>query len=180
MEVRLVMFKANGQRKDFPIINDGAVIGRAETCDLRIPLLSVSRRHCELMVAGGEVKVRDLASSNGTYVNNRRVNEQVLHAGDRLVVGPIVFTVQIDGQPEGIHPVKTKGQKLAERVKGPPPAGDRLEDLEADIAEEMGLGETAMGRITSAETQAGPAIGNDDILSALDSHDDDPPKAKKK
>jgi len=171
MDVRLVMFRANGQRKDFPIINDAAVIGRADTCELRIPLLSVSRRHCELTIAGDKLKVRDLASSNGTYVNNQRVGEEDLHAGDRLVIGPIVFTIQIDGRPEEIHPVKTKAQKLAERARtAPPPARSappappalqRPEDLHLDIAEELGLGETAIGRITSQETQAGSSIEGD-------------------
>ena len=114
MDVKLVMFRPSGQRKDFPVINPVTVIGRGENCDLRVPLPSVSRRHCELRVQGAGLKVKDLASSNGTYVNNSRVAETDLRAGDRLAVGPIIFTLQVDGQPEEIRPVKTKGQKLAE------------------------------------------------------------------
>ena len=120
MEAKLVIFKPNGQRKDFPLVNATTVIGRGENCDLRVPLLSVSRRHCELIVAGESLKVKDLASSNGSYVNNKRVNETRLKPGDRLVVGPIVFTVQINGQPSDIHPVKTKGQVMAEEGEGAP------------------------------------------------------------
>jgi len=123
MDVKLVMFKSNGQRKDFPLQRDVTVIGRGEKCDLQIPLVSVSRRHCELLLDAESLKVKDLASSNGTYVNNKRVNETSLKAGDRLVVGPIVFTVQIDGQPEEIHPVKTRGQKLAESGQGQEDSG---------------------------------------------------------
>ena len=103
MDVKLVMFKANGQRKDFPVINPTTVIGRAESCDLRVPLLSVSRRQCALTVTDEGVKIRDLASSNGTYINNQRINEVEVSAGDRLVIGPIVFTLQIGGQPEEIQ-----------------------------------------------------------------------------
>jgi pSer/pThr/pTyr-binding forkhead associated (FHA) protein len=114
MDVKLVMFRPSGQRKDFPVINPVTVIGRGENCDLRIPLPSVSRRHCELRVQGQGLRVKDLASSNGTYVNNGRVAETDLRAGDRLAVGPIVFTLQVDGQPDEIRPVKTKGQKMAE------------------------------------------------------------------
>lgn len=109
MDVKLVMFKGNGQRKDFPIINPTTVIGRGENCDLRVPLLNVSRRHCELSIGSADVKVKDLASSNGTYVNNSRVNELALSPGDRLAIGPVVFTLQIDGQPEQIKPVVAKG-----------------------------------------------------------------------
>lgn len=130
MDVKLVMFKSNGQRKDFPIVSPVTVIGRGENCDLRVPLLSVSRRQCELRLAGQQVKVKDLASSNGTYVNNKRINEVVLKASDRLVIGPIVFTVQINGVPGEIRPVKTRGQKLAETGgKG----AEEIIDLEADV-----------------------------------------------
>lgn len=108
------MFRTDGKRKDFPIVNNTVVVGRGENCDLRVPLSSVSRKHCELSISGGKLRIRDLSSSNGTYVNNERIMEQDLNAGDRLVVGSVVFTVQIDGVPEEIHPVKTKAQKLAE------------------------------------------------------------------
>lgn len=132
MDVKLVMFRPNGQRKDFPLVNPVTVIGRGDNCDLRVPLVSVSRRHCELRLQGSALKVRDLASSNGTYVNNGRVTEVDLRAGDRLAVGPIVFTLQVDGRPEEIKPVKTKGQKLAE-------AGQTPEvEVDADIVAQPG------------------------------------------
>ena len=114
MDVNLVMFKTNGQRKDFPVSAAVTVLGRGENCDQRVPLVSVSRRHCEITVVDDQVKAKDLASSNGTYVNNKRITEVVLKAGDRLVIGPVVFTVQIDGQPEEITPVKTKAEKESE------------------------------------------------------------------
>jgi pSer/pThr/pTyr-binding forkhead associated (FHA) protein len=114
MEVNLVMFKSDGQRKDFPLTNPVSVIGRGEACELQIPLLNVSRRHCELRIEQGVIRVKDLASSNGTYLNNQRINEDELSAGDRLAIGPIVFTVQVDGQPDEVAPVKSRGQVLAE------------------------------------------------------------------
>jgi len=115
MEVKLIMFKNDGQRKDFPVTGPTISIGRGEDCDLRMPRLSVSRRHCELSLTDQEIKVRDLGSSNGTYLNNNRISEETgLKAGDRLAVGPVVFAVQIDGQPEEIQPVKTKGQRMTE------------------------------------------------------------------
>lgn len=125
MDVKLVMFKPDGRRKDIPITTGTTVIGRGESCDLRVPLLSVSRRHSEISIVDGALRVKDLASSNGTYVNNGRINESVLEAGDRLVIGPVVFTVQIDGVPEEISPVQAE-----EQVGG----ADGIVDLEADVA----------------------------------------------
>lgn len=131
MDVKLIMFKGNGQQKDFPVTSPVTTIGRGEVCDLRVPLGSVSRRQCELRLSGQQLKVKDLASSNGTYVNNKRVNEAILKAGDRLVVGPIVFTVQIDGVPEEIKPVKTRGQRMAESGGKD---GEEIIELEADVS----------------------------------------------
>jgi len=108
MDVRLVMFKENGDRREFPISGSSVVIGRLDECGIRIPLPEVSRRHVSISVTAKRVVVKDLGSANGTYVNNRRVTEDSLQAGDHLVVGPVVFTVQIDGQPDDIRPVKTR------------------------------------------------------------------------
>lgn len=117
MDVRLVLFKSNGQRKDIPITEPTTLIGRGEECGVHAPVPSVSRRHCELTLSVDSFSVRDLASANGTYVNNGRVSQATLKAGDRIAVGPIVFTVQIDGIPEEIQPVKTRGEKMAEAGK---------------------------------------------------------------
>ena len=130
MEVTLVMFKSDSSRREFPVKPEGFVIGRKNTCDLRVPLTSVSRQHCELKVEDGQVKVRDVGSSNGTFHNSIRVQEAVLEAGDELVVGPVVFTVVIDGKPDVIEPVRSL-------VDSPDPLGDSG-ILSSDILEEMG------------------------------------------
>ncbi len=114
MSTKLVMFKPNGKRKDLGLKNSVTLIGRGDDCDLRIPIMSISRKHCVLRLEDGALTVKDLSSSNGTFVNNKRVSETQLKAGDRLAVGPIVFTVQINGMPEQIEPVRTKGQRMAE------------------------------------------------------------------
>lgn len=107
MQVSLVMFKADGSRRDFPLHRDRVIIGRKNNCDLRIPLSSVSRQHCEVRLEDNQVKLRDLGSSNGTYHNSVRVQEATLAPGDEVVVGPVVFTVVINGEPEEIKPVRS-------------------------------------------------------------------------
>lgn len=103
----LAMFKSDGTRRDFPLVKDRVIIGRKVNCDLRIPLTSVSRQHCELTIDDNKVQVKDLGSSNGTYHNSERVQEAYLSAGDELVIGPVVFTLIVDGQPADIKPVRT-------------------------------------------------------------------------
>ena len=107
MKVVLVMFTPEGERRDVPIKHHRAVLGRDGVCDIRIPVAAVSRQHCEITVEadGHGVTVRDLGSRNGTYRNEDRIEEpQPLAPGDRLAVGPVVFTVQIDGDPEPVEP----------------------------------------------------------------------------
>jgi hypothetical protein len=98
----LVMVKADGSAKEIPIDRETVLIGRDEGARLRIPVPSVSRRHCELGVRGSEAVVKDLGSSNGTFVNGRKVRETELEPGDLINVGPVVFVVRIDGKPEQI------------------------------------------------------------------------------
>ncbi len=107
MQVVLVMFKANGQRKEFTLKKAVTHIGRGNECELRIPLGVVSRQHCQLSVSEAGLFLLDLDSSNGTLVNNRRVKETKVEAGDTITIGPVVFTVVIDGQPEQVKPVRT-------------------------------------------------------------------------
>lgn len=108
MEVSLVIVKADGTTRDFPLTAQRTVIGRQNTCGLRIPLHSVSRKHCEVQILDGQLHVRDLGSSNGTQINDEKVKGTAkLHAGDRLQLGPVIFTVVIDGKPEVVDPSMT-------------------------------------------------------------------------
>lgn len=105
MNVTLVAFKSDGERRDFRVKGDRCVIGRKSGCELQIPVSTVSRQHCEIVIENGAVKLRDLGSSNGTFLNNTRVREAALKAGDHLQIGPALFTVQIDGKPATIEPI---------------------------------------------------------------------------
>src|SRR5687768_6241188 len=99
MQAVTVMFRSGGALRSFSIARDRTVIGRREDCDLRIPLGDVSRKHCRLVRDGDVLKVEDLGSSNGTFLNGQRVQEALLSPGDSIQVGPVVFVLQIDGEP---------------------------------------------------------------------------------
>jgi pSer/pThr/pTyr-binding forkhead associated (FHA) protein len=107
MQVVLVMFRPDGERRSFSVVRDMTIIGRREDCDLRIPLGDISRKHCRLIKDGDVIRVEDLGSSNGTYRNGTRVQQSELTAGDTLQVGPVVFVLQVDGVPadEDLQPV---------------------------------------------------------------------------
>src|SRR4030042_436635 len=107
MDVNLVLFKKDGSQKSFSLPSNVTVIGRRHDCDLHIPLMRVSRRHCQLNLNGETAKIRDPGSHNGTYLNGERIDgETPIKAGDYLQVGPLVFQLQIDGKPEKTVPPK--------------------------------------------------------------------------
>ncbi len=156
MNVVLVMFKADSTRREFPVKPDGFVIGRKNSCDLRIPLSSVSRKHCELKIEGDKVVVRDVGSSNGTFHNNIRVNHAVLEAGDELVVGPVVFTVVINGKPNTIKPVRSL-------VDSQEADDDESVVLPTDMLEEIGsISDSGIGDTMHDSDE------DDDPIAALD------------
>ena len=100
MDVNLILFNKNGTTRDFPLTSNVSVIGRRQQSDLCIPLMLISRRHCEIDIDKDQVVIRDLGSRNGTILNGRKIEESQLNPGDILKVGPIMFGVQINGQPE--------------------------------------------------------------------------------
>jgi pSer/pThr/pTyr-binding forkhead associated (FHA) protein len=68
-------------------------VGRAPRADFIVDAALVSRLHCRLEAAEEALAVIDLSSTNGTYVNDKRVDHGTLTAGDRLRVGRVELTV---------------------------------------------------------------------------------------
>jgi len=66
-------------------------IGRGLDNDLVLEDQRVSRHHAELQLVGGKVRILDLKSTNGTWVNGKRVAEYVLSHGDTVSVGGLEF-----------------------------------------------------------------------------------------
>ncbi len=92
-------------------LGDGVTsLGRHDDCIIRIKSSQVSRRHCELIEAEGKLTVRDLGSSNGTFVNGKRIlGQQLLKVGDELTVGTVTLRVATLGQPVAAsHPQAPK------------------------------------------------------------------------
>ena len=78
-------------------ITGAMVIGRGAEVDLQLTDTGVSRRHAELRVVPGGLEVHDLGSTNGTWVNGRRVQAASLRDGDRVTVGTTELVVRTDG-----------------------------------------------------------------------------------
>jgi pSer/pThr/pTyr-binding forkhead associated (FHA) protein len=78
-------------------------IGRETDCHLRRESTFISRHHCVLLLEEDTLRIRDLGSKNGTFVNGRRIGgrEAVLLNGDIVAVGEITFEVTLVQPPVG-------------------------------------------------------------------------------
>ena len=68
-------------------------IGRSAGTEFMVDATLVSRVHCRLTAGATELQVTDLDSTNGTFVNGKRVSEATLKEGDRLGVGRVELVV---------------------------------------------------------------------------------------
>ncbi len=95
MQVKLIVEHDSANVKTVTLGGD-AIVGRGKNCNLRIGSNQISRQHCKILVDDGVVKVCDLGSSNGTYVEGKRIpanKEITLPAGCELSVGGVRFHV---------------------------------------------------------------------------------------
>jgi predicted component of type VI protein secretion system len=169
MEALLVMFKADGQRREFPLARPIMIVGRKHSCDLRIPISSVSREHCQVEIKDGGLFIRDLGSSNGTYKNEERVQESRLAPGDRITVGPVHFTVVIDGVPANIEKICTVLPNGGE-VEAPNP---ETADTPQDAAKSSSAIPVAPILRANDSSPNLPAMGDDDVADEVTEIDDD-------
>ena len=75
---------------------DKTTIGRVEDNTFQIAEPSVSSHHCEILLRGSDVVVRDLNSTNGTFINGEKVAESVIKPGQILRLGQIEMRLETD------------------------------------------------------------------------------------
>ena len=88
---RLVAVSGPLSGEVFPLSGEHVSLGRDAANSIALPDPALSRRHCEFRREGESWCVRDLASSNGTFVNGVQVTSQTLYEGDRIALGETTF-----------------------------------------------------------------------------------------
>ena len=84
---RQLIGTADGKDVRFPLFRDRLTIGRTSHNDIQLPMRYISRRHAVIATDGNRARVIDWGSRNGVYVNNQRVTEKILEAGDIITIG---------------------------------------------------------------------------------------------
>jgi predicted component of type VI protein secretion system len=168
----VVLTPGKWQGRTIPITAPEFLIGRDPQCHLRPASVVISKRHCSVLVRDQKVFVRDLDSTNGTFLNDRQIKGEIeLLDGDQLRVGPLAFFVRIEATvpvSRPMPPTPTKGTTtevvdeqaaaavlLSPLEEGPTPGGPKVDS--AGIPE----GSTQMEILASppSEGAAGPQAG---------------------
>ena len=97
LDVKLVVVGGATEGDEFRL-ELPVVLGRAREASLPLPHPLVSRHHCELFDRNGALVVRDLGSTNGTFVGSERVTEAVLAHGQLLTIGTVTLRAFYSGR----------------------------------------------------------------------------------
>jgi hypothetical protein len=155
MKVSLVV-KSPGkmENKAIPVPGSQFLIGRDPQCHLRPSNPLISHRHCALLLRGEKLFIRDLVSTNGTSVNDQQVQGEIeLKNGDKIALGPLLFSVMLEHEAPVKAPVK-------EPVG---PVSNQADDLAASLLLSMTDDETAVPARSEAPTES-------DILASTVEH----------
>lgn len=131
---KLVVSEKGGPTREIEFDKDEVTIGRIPGNDIVLPGNNVSKRHSRVVRQDGRFFVVDLKSTNGTYLNGRRImTPSPLRAGDKIFVGNFVITlVTTEGEQGEHHDGTDEGASLVEPIpldqepmeSQPPPAMD--------------------------------------------------------
>ena len=100
-----------------------STVGRLEDNNFQIPAPSVSSHHCEILLKDNEVTIKDLDSTNGTFINGEQVTEMV------LPIGQVVRFGSVEARLEASAPTAASGKKILDKTTVLP-QGVKLNELE--------------------------------------------------
>jgi hypothetical protein len=103
-----LIINARGRPQQILELDPGLyLLGRALACDIHLDDPSVSGRHCEIMIEAGGIVVKDLKSTNGTFINGKPVDECIFLSDQVLTVGTVQITQEAAPVPVISIPVAT-------------------------------------------------------------------------
>lgn len=112
---RIVLLSEGFNGRTYELKVEKTTVGRVSDNAFEIPEASVSSHHAEILLREGEVLIRDLGSTNGTFINGEKITEAVLKPGQTLRFGTVEMRLDTgDAPPPGAKPM---GQSTTTRPK---------------------------------------------------------------
>jgi pSer/pThr/pTyr-binding forkhead associated (FHA) protein len=121
---KFVVLRNGAPAESYELKTDRTTIGRSDTNSFQIPDGSVSGTHCEVLVENDVITVKDLGSTNGSFVDGNKIKESKLTHGQILKLGEIEMRLELPGKP--VPPTPTPASSES-RNKGK--QGVRVDDL---------------------------------------------------
>jgi pSer/pThr/pTyr-binding forkhead associated (FHA) protein len=132
---KIVVLSEGLTGRSFELKIDKTTVGRLEDNAFQIQEQSVSSHHCELLLKGSDVIVRDLNSTNGTYINGEKISEKVLKPGQILRLGNVEARLETDGAaPTAGSAAAATERKKQDRNTSVIPRGVKLNEFEQGAA----------------------------------------------
>ena len=122
---KLVVLTAGLTDRSIELQTERTTIGRVEDNTFQIVEGSVSSHHCEVLLKGSDVVIKDLNSTNGTYINNDKITEATLKLGQTLRLGSVELKLEGEG---------TQAKKQLDQTRQIP-RGVQLNQLEQGSAQ---------------------------------------------
>jgi len=112
---RIVLLSEGFNGRTYELKVDRTTVGRVSDNAFEIPEASVSSHHAEIILQGNDVLIRDLGSTNGTFVNGEKITEAVLKPGQTLRFGTVEMRLDTGEEPPA--GAKPMGQSTTTRPK---------------------------------------------------------------
>jgi hypothetical protein len=155
---KLRVIKGFNKGAEFPLNDDHITIGRGEENGIVLNIAEVSRIHAELTKVEEGYILKDLGSTNGTYVDKKKVGKKyLLKPGDTVMLGDAIYmTYQADSDPEETLVAPRPDDFFEEEVTSatptpppvtpPPPAQQMKQPVEATLRQDQVIEEKKKGR----------------------------------
>jgi len=133
---RLVLLSEGFNGRTYELKVEKTTVGRVSDNAFEIPEASVSSHHAEIILRGNDVVIRDLGSTNGTFINGEKITEAVLKPGQALRLGTIDLRLEtgdgfVDAAPAGAGAAPAAARKPKQNLDQTViiPQGVKLDEL---------------------------------------------------
>ena len=137
---KLVILNQGMTGRTHELTVDRTTIGRVDDNTFHIQDASISSHHCEVHLRGAEILIRDLNSTNGTFINNEKISEAVLKPGQTLRLGQVELKLDPGSSGDSTSLPPTPGTPSA-----PAPAKPRQVDATMVIPRGVSMDQLEQG-----------------------------------
>ncbi len=116
----VIIIKEENKRHEITLRDKEFVLGRSRKSDLKLSDPKISGRHCALKLSGGRAFIIDLESTNGTFINKKKVKQSPIYIDDVIRIGRITIYLnkkKMTAEEQNLHTSKSRdafNQRLAE------------------------------------------------------------------